>query len=504
MSARRKYVGVAPAAAGRALQVGGVRLLTSRPKQSAAAAVASDVPRILPAALLLAATLAAPAHAAFGGANGKVAFQRNQSHGIDQIHVANADGTGRVQVTRPQHYMYGTDGFIQPSFSPDGTRVVALGQSGGSLWTVYANGARLKKLDAALTHTMGAEHPSWSPDGERIYFSLSEMPDPQQGPTYMGIHSVRASDGADLRRHTSGVDFDPVVSPDGTKLAFSRNVSGSDGQLLVADADGGNPVPIYSGATMEEYPSNLEWSPDSQWIAFDKKNNGIFAIPAAGGDVRTILPRCEDPGTGCTWDSHPAYSPDGRQIAFGRTIPRPVGEENTMTLHTVPADGLGSASVLFSGTTDSGPSWGVHSDAQLPEPEPDATSGKPNTGSGTSTTTTTTEVVTEDGVGVDARLLTLRGKRSLGAFLTRRGWQVPVGVSVAGTVTLRAYAGRKVVGGGRATVGRAGIALVRLKASRAGRRLGRGRKLRLQVKGVLRSANGQSTKLRPKRITLTR
>ena len=455
--------------------------------------------------LLLA--LAAPAHAAFPGANGKIAFQRSQPAGSTQIHVADADGSSRVQVTRPQHYMYGTDGFIQPSFSADGTKVVVMGSSGGSLWTVYANGAQLKKLDASLTNSMSSEHPSWSPDASRIYFALAEMPpDPQQGPVYKGIHSVRASDGGDLRQHTNGVDFDPVVSPDGSKLAFSRNPDGGSGQLLVANADGSNAAVIYSSESMDGYPSNADWSPDSQRIAFDKKQNGVFEIPAAGGEVRTVLPRCDDPGTGCTWDSHPAYSPDGRRIAFGRTIPRPVGEENTYGLYSVPVDGLGPAEALFAGTMDGSPSWAPHSDAKLPEPEPDATSGKPNTGTNTPTDEPTTTVVTEDGtVSLDARLLTMRGKGQLPAFTGRRGFVVPVGVSPAGTVRLTAHARGKKVGAGRATVRKAGIVLVKLKANAAGRRLARGaRSLKLQVKGSFKSSEGPGTTVRAKRVTLTR
>ena len=458
------------------------------------------------AAFIALAAAAAPAHAAFPGANGKIAFQRSAAAGSDQIHVANPDGSGRVQVSRPQHYMYGTDGFVQPTFSADGTKLVMMGQSGGSLWTVYANGAQLKKLDGALDHTAFAEQPSFTPDGSRIVFGLSVSPDPQQPPVYKGIHSIRASDGGDLRQHTNGVDFDPVVSPDGARLAFTRNLTGDagDGQLLVADADGSNPVPVYTGQGLDEFPNSVDWSPDSQTLVFAKKHNGIYTVPAAGGDVRTISPHCQDPATGCAWDSHPGFSPDGTKILFTRTTPVKVGEgENTLTLYTMPADGLGTASAAFAGTTDSGGTWAVHTTAQLPEPEPDATSGKPDDGTGTTTGGGGTTVVTEGNVGLDARLLTLRGRRGLPAFASRRGFRVPVGASVAGTVKLTAHARGRKVGAGRASV-KAGIAMVALKANAAGRRLGRGRSLKLQVKGSFRSAAGRTVVLGARRVTLTR
>lgn len=462
------------------------------------------------AAALAATAAAAPAHAAFPGANGKVAFQRNQSPGTDQVHVANADGSGRVQVTRPQHYFGGTDGFIQPSFSPDGTRLVVLSQSGGRPWTVYANAAQLKRIDGALNEQWSAEQPHWTTDG-RIVFGVIDGTDPMN-PVYRGIHSVRASDGGDLRQLTHGVDFDATPSPDGSRLAFVRRVSeenGGTGALMVANADGSNPVAVHTAAG-DDFPMSPDWSPDSQTIVFDRSQKGIASVLAGGGEVRTVTPKCLDPGTGCGWDSQPVFSPDGTKILFGRVTPGKVGESNTLTLHTVAPDGLSAASVAFAGSTDSGPSWGVHTTAQLPEPEPDATSGKPNTdgpggiapaGGGTTTTTTTT---TENGVGVDARLLTLRGRGALPAFFSRRGLQVPVGVSVAGTLRLEAYAGTKKVGAGRASARRAGIVIVKLKATVAARRLRGARSLKLRVRGSFRTAGGQKVALRAKRVTLTR
>jgi hypothetical protein len=402
------------------------------------------VRRSLPLALLLWA-LSSSAHA-FPGANGMIAFQRSHS-----------------QVTRPQQHAGGTDGFVQPSFSPDGTRLVVLAQSGGRLWTVYANGARLERIDGALGPDQAAEHPSFSPDGSRIVFGLLDVA--QSGITYRGIHSVRASDGGDLRRLTDGTDFDPVLSPDGRWLAFGRNVSdgGTSAQLMIAGADGSNPQPIYTGASMDEYPSSMAWSPDSTTIVFDKYANGLYAIPAAGGEARTVSPRCADPGTGCGWDSQPVYSPDGTKILFGRQYPGKAGEPNTLTLHAIAADGMGAAAPLFAGTTDSGPTWGGHTTAALPEPEKEPAGGP-------ATTTTTTQPAG----GLDARVLTVRGRKALKAFLAR-GIQVPVGTSSAGTIRIDAFRNGRRVGAGTATAGRAGITALRLKSVSAACRGRRGR-----------------------------
>jgi TolB protein len=84
------------------------------------------------------------------------------------LYVVNADGTGKHRVTRPLALDFGH----APSWSPDGRTLAFTGD--GGIYTVHADGTRLRKL----TGSPGANYgPEWSPDGRQIAF-ISDRDDP--------------------------------------------------------------------------------------------------------------------------------------------------------------------------------------------------------------------------------------------------------------------------------------------------------------------------------------
>lgn len=80
---------------------------------------------------------------------------------------------------------------------------------------------------------------SWSPDGERIVFSM-----PDGG--YWQIFTI-APDGTQLRRLTEGRrdNIQPRWSPDGSLISYSSRSASSTHQLYVIDRDGGIPYLVY-------------------------------------------------------------------------------------------------------------------------------------------------------------------------------------------------------------------------------------------------------------------
>ncbi len=68
-----------------------------------------------------------------------------------------------------------------------------------------------------------------------------------------------------LRPLTGGID--PAISPDGRRVAFTRD--GGEGGLYVINSDGSGEQRIYNDHPLLRAPS---WSPDGQWIVFSRAN----------------------------------------------------------------------------------------------------------------------------------------------------------------------------------------------------------------------------------------
>jgi Tol biopolymer transport system component/DNA-binding winged helix-turn-helix (wHTH) protein len=112
----------------------------------------------------------------------------------------------------------------------------------------------------------------------------------------------------------AGSERDPAVSPDGTRVAYVWNGgSGEDYSLYVKLTDGGAPLRLTREAPAQDRAP--AWSPDGRSIAFTRATSSacdILIAPALGGTARRLGP-CGDRDY-----RRLAWSPDGRSIAISR------------------------------------------------------------------------------------------------------------------------------------------------------------------------------------------
>ena len=291
--------------------------------------------RLLPAALAIGwmwVFAPTPAHAAFPGGNGKVAFDRG-----GDIYAVNADGTGVTNLTNTGS----GDGDNFPAWSPDGTRIAFARIPAGSnleIYTMNADGTNQTRLtNNSSTYD---NHPAWSPDGQKIVFTSNR----DLGGSGYDIYTMN-SDGTGVTRLTTdgAGNVTPAWSPDGTKIAFQRGTSVSGYQVYVMNANGTGAAPLASG----EIP---DWSPDGTKLVFGRRITSsdyeVFSMNANGTSQVNLT------NTPSALDDLPAWSPDGTKIVFSSNR---TGVANRR-LYTMNPNGT-SQTALTAGTTDVRSDW---------------------------------------------------------------------------------------------------------------------------------------------------
>ena len=310
-------------------------------------------------------------------------------HGLE---LRNPDGTNPVQLTTG-------GGDVLPRWSPDGSKVAYISGADQGVYVIPASGGAPVRLDSAL----GWVPPAWSPDGSEVAYvgyadgtpsislatadgtstakvvetgwptpsTLQWLPDGSivyDGPGH--IYSVASDGSSDPVQLTQTYSASPVVSPDGSRIAYTdyrngrpelwvMNADGSGQSFLSQDAatypaaswspDGAQVAAVYWDGTgtqqivlvpvdgSHEIDVTLEprstvitsapsWTPDSSSLYFtaylSNSDRELYSMLSNGKSLQQLTHNNVD-------DADPAVSPDGRFVAFDRG---PAGQQQLFVM----------------------------------------------------------------------------------------------------------------------------------------------------------------------------
>jgi len=237
----------------------------------------------------------------------------------------------------------------EPQISPDGgwvaytvsTSDTAEDRSKSAVWMASWDGRRNVRL---TTSKPGENTPRWSPDGGWLAF-LSSRDDEH---TQLWLLDRQGGEGRKATTLPSDVD-DYVWAPDGKRVAlvaedpdtakpktpapividrfqFKQDEAGYLGKqhrhLYLLDVESGKTTRLTTGDYDELLPA---WSPDGKSLAFVSKRRpdadrdddwDLYVMEATAGAPPRQLTTFEGPDNNPDYESRPAWSPDGRAIAY--------------------------------------------------------------------------------------------------------------------------------------------------------------------------------------------
>jgi Tol biopolymer transport system component len=210
-----------------------------------------------------------------------------------------------------------------------------------------------------LTHTTTAYEnvPVWSPDGEKIAFTRQDVEDARTSIFVMD------SDGSDQTRLTDDATaFSQLAwSPDGDKIAFSRDDGTGTGDIFVMDSDGSGQTNLTTTAgDFEVHLGTPVWSPDGEKIAFRRNTTEITSGATANASALVYemsgIYVVQADGTGQSslttspLSDAPTWSPDGKKLAFVEAV----GDQD---IYAINSDGSDRTNLTNSPANEYNPAW---------------------------------------------------------------------------------------------------------------------------------------------------
>ena len=306
--------------------------------------------------------------ATFSGTDGRISFNRVVGNSL-QLFSANPDGSDVQKLTDTPKNTFS----VITDWSPNG-QLIAFDSDRTDLFDGRKGGVQIYVMNAdgsgvtQLTRGPGFHgFPGWSPDGASMAIS-ADWGDRRE---LEGVWIIPATDPDgvtvnEAQRVTEnppgeGFDDEPQISPDGTRIVFTRFKSARRSAIHTVNVDGSG---LERVTKYDLNASDPDWSPDGTKITFDSGDSGQ---PGVKGDIYVINPdgsgrkRLTDNkeltrNSPFVLSQNPVFSPSGEKIMFTQFRENPERNE----LRVMNPDGSAKRAALRIGGFPNKADWGTH------------------------------------------------------------------------------------------------------------------------------------------------